>query len=114
MRLWKALHTLYRGRKGVRRAGGPRTRLEVEALDQRLLPSFQWGIGRGLELLSYDLPAHKAGALVSSHPLSGSGKLVNRHVHSPAGMSHVPTGSISMNFARAMRSFSWGEVNSPD
>jgi hypothetical protein len=39
MRLWNALHTLYRGKKGLRRTGVPRARLEVEALDQRLLPS---------------------------------------------------------------------------
>jgi hypothetical protein len=39
MRLWRTLHTLYRGKKGARRAGRPHTRLEVEALDQRLLPS---------------------------------------------------------------------------
>ena len=39
MRLWKALHTSRRGKRGVRRADGPRARLEVEALDQRLLPS---------------------------------------------------------------------------
>ena len=39
MRLWKALHKSFRGTNGVRRADGPRARLEVEALDQRLLPS---------------------------------------------------------------------------
>jgi hypothetical protein len=39
MRLWKALHTSFRGKSGARRAGRPRARLEVESLDQRLLPS---------------------------------------------------------------------------
>jgi hypothetical protein len=38
MRLWKALHTSFRGKKGVRRADS-RGQLAVEALDQRLLPS---------------------------------------------------------------------------
>jgi hypothetical protein len=115
MRLWKALHTSFRGKKGVRRADC-RTRLEVEALDQRLLPtSFQWGIGRGIALLSWDLGTQKAGALVSSHQVSGSGQLVNRPAHAPAGIHHVPTESISINFPTTSRfSFSWGEVGSPD
>jgi hypothetical protein len=48
MRLWNTLHQLYRDKlaclrsvrnKRIRRAERPRTRLEVEALDQRLLPS---------------------------------------------------------------------------
>jgi hypothetical protein len=48
MRLWNTLRTLYRGRpaglrpagnKGARRPACARARLEVEALDQRLLPS---------------------------------------------------------------------------
>jgi hypothetical protein len=112
MRLWNTLHKLYRGKKDVRRADG-RARLEVESLDQRLLPtSFQWGIGRAVTLLSYDLPTPKAGALVSSHQISGSGDLVNRPVHASAGMSHVPAESISINFTHVtLLSFSWGAVN---
>ncbi len=122
MRLWKALHTLCLGNKGARRADGPRTRLEVEALDQRLLPSsFQWGVGRGIELLSYDLATHKAGALVSSHQVSrvseivvtkdtDSSALVNRHAHTASGTGHVATKSISLNFPTESISFNFTRI----
>jgi hypothetical protein len=109
MRLWKAQHTSFREKKGIRRADGRRARLEVEALDQRLLPtSFQWGIGRAVTLLSYDLPTHNAGALVSSHQVSGASEIVVtkdndstavRQAHSSAGMSCRPVESISLDFA---------------
>jgi hypothetical protein len=92
MRLWNALHTLVReklagrgraGKKGVR----PRSHLEVEGLDQRLLPSsfqwgmhqqlpsLQWGVGQGItapvqdihftQTPSYDLATHEKGAPVA-------------------------------------------------
>jgi hypothetical protein len=122
MRLWKALHSLYRGKKGVRRAAGPRTRLEVEALDQRLLPSvdaFIWftpteAVAPMARKAGHDLIAHRGGSLVSSHQIAGSGEAVNRHGHSSAGISHAPTESISFVYGSLVRSFSWGEVNSPD
>jgi hypothetical protein len=140
MRLWKALHSSCRGKKGVRRADGPRARLEVEALDQRLLPtSFQWGVGRAVDAFimfadstpaaptartaGYDLNTNKGGALVSSRQVSGVSEIVitkdtdspaSHPVRTSAGMSHRPTESISFVYGSLVRSFSWGEVGSPD
>jgi hypothetical protein len=66
MRLWNTLHTLYRdklagrrsaGNKGGRSAERLRTRLEVEALDQRLLPSSVPNLG-GLTMDFFPTPGH--------------------------------------------------------
>ena len=120
MRLWKALHSLYRGKKGVRRAAGPRTRLEVEALDQRLLPSvdaFIWfpsteAAAPIAPKADHGLIAHPVGSLVSSHRTAGSGGAANRHGHPSAGIGQVPRESITFVYGSLMRSFSWGAVNS--
>ncbi len=125
MRLWSTLHRLSRSNKSSRRADGLCARLTVEALDQRLLPSsFQWGVGQTLTLPSYELSTHKAGTLVSSYQTSSTSDIVitktvaaavNRHVQPLAFAKKTigPTESISINFARPLMSFSWGEVNSP-
>jgi hypothetical protein len=58
MGLWNTLHHLVReklaGRRGAGKKGRrPHSRLEVERLDQRLLPSsFQWGMSQGLPALA--------------------------------------------------------------
>jgi hypothetical protein len=127
MRLWNTLHRLYGGNTGARRADSTRARLEVEALDQRLLPSsFQWGIGRGVEVPSFDLGKHQVGTLASSHQISGVqySEIVLTKDHDPVKLRRVvstqikltgsPMESISLNFARPMMSFSWGAVNSHD
>jgi hypothetical protein len=120
MRLWKALHSLYRGKKGVRRAAGPGTRLAVEALDQRLLPSvdaFIWfpsteAAAPMAPKADHGLIAHRGGSRVSWHQVAGSGVAVNRHNHSSAGVDQVPAESITFVYGSLMRSFSWGAVNS--
>jgi hypothetical protein len=122
MRLWKALRSLYRGKKGVRRAAGPHPRLAVEALDQRLLPSvdaFIWfpsteAAAPMAPKADHGLIAHRGGPRVSSHQVAGSGGAVNRHGHSSAGIGHAPTESITFVYGSLARSFSWGAVNSPD
>jgi hypothetical protein len=135
MRLWNTLHTLVRemlagrrraGKKGVR----PRSRLEVEGLDQRLLPSsFQWGMSQGVTALvqpvnpgqtpSYNVGAHETGAQAPGHieVLSFTFGGTSGSPASPISLNFtkvtftpIPTEQVSLNFAPPLHSFSWGEV----
>jgi hypothetical protein len=133
MRLMNTLHTLVRemlagrhraGKKGVR----PPSRLEVEGLDQRLLPSsFQWGIGRGIsdtvnpgQAPSYDLATHKAAAPVAGPVSSYSFGATNPVATQPltylkytfsdviVSQTLLATPPVSLNFVPPLPSFSWG------
>jgi hypothetical protein len=100
MGLWNALHTLFRvkpagprpaGKKGARRGARPRSRLEVEVLDQRLLPSsFQWGVGRAVDALQPPAPTESVSL----------------------NFATVATGQVPINSSPPLASFSWGAVNS--
>jgi hypothetical protein len=87
MRLWNTLHTLYRHKlaglraarhKGIRRAERARTRLEVEALDQRLLPSTIPNLG-GVTMGFYPGPGG------NFNPLSGNNTLAIGSVQDQGG-----------------------------
>ena len=99
MRLWKALHKSFRGTNGVRRADGPRARLEVEALDQRLLPSSVPNL-TGL-VMHFDNP-HTGASLGSTLTIQseqdqggGRGTFVGFYQDSRDGVSTHVTGSIT-------------------
>jgi hypothetical protein len=140
MRLWNALHTLVReklagrgraGKKGVR----PRSRLEVEGLDQRLLPSYQMGVHQVIlapvqpvnpgQAPSYDLATHEKGAPVAgpvssysfgaTNPVATQPLTFLKYTFSDDIVSQTPlaTPPVSLNFVPPLPSFSWG-AGSPD
>jgi hypothetical protein len=115
MRLWKILHTLYQGKKTVRRPDHTRARLRVEALDQRLLPSsFSWGMSQTLPTLAapqYDLTTHQAGVSVSSFQWGVSAADAANRSQPSHQITLQPTESLSLNFTPPsieLHSFSWG------
>ncbi len=118
--------------KVARSAPRPGTPLEVEALDQRLLPSFSWGatnpttmLWRGPTIIrapatpmptarkaghdtpGYDLKSHEAGTLASSSQVSGSADRATHLGFSQRGTSNVVTPSISFNFPVETISFNF-------
>jgi hypothetical protein len=95
MRLWKARHASFRRKSGVRRADGPRTRLEVEALDQRLVPSSVPNlVGLYLDFHGY-LPN---GLTIQSERDQGGGKetFVGVYTDKMDGVSTSVSGTITL------------------
>jgi hypothetical protein len=125
MGLWNTLHTLFRvkpaGKKGVRRGRRPRSRLEVEVLDQRLLPSYQWGMHQVIDApqpAALHAAAPSRGSqivgptLVSGYSLGGNRPAPTESIS--LNFTRVPTAQISLNFSPPVPSFSWGAGASPD
>jgi hypothetical protein len=104
MRLWNTLHQLYRDKlvglrsarnKRVRRAERPRTRLEVEALDQRLLPSTVPNLG-GLTM-HFGYPYTNNLAITSVQDQGGGkGTFVAVYTDSRDGVVTAVSGTIAL------------------